>query len=239
MVQNTSGQARGDRRREAMLKAATALFLEQGYAGTTLDAVIARAGGSRATLYAAFGGKEDLFAAIIDRLGQRIAAPLAAPTADPRATLLAAGKALMTVLMTEEGLGLYRILIAEGQRFPELAAVTFAAGPGAAADHLARFLAKQAQSGVLALASPRLAARHFLEMVKGDLHMRALLGLGERPTARTIARCVTAAVDLFLAGATPRKGRRRARARISPGPRSGRGRGNRGRARRRGPGPSH
>ncbi len=216
MVQNIITQARGDRRREAMLKAATALFLKNGYAGTTLDAVIARAGGSRATLYGAYGGKEELFAAIIERLGQRIAAPLAAPAASPRQTLLAAGKALMAALMSAEGLGLYRILIAESRHFPALAAATFSAGPKAAADHLSRYLARQVKSGDLVLADPRLAARHFLEMVKGDLHLRALLGLGKRPSQRTIARCVAAAVDLFLAGALPRARSRLRRSRNRP-----------------------
>jgi AcrR family transcriptional regulator len=192
-----------------MLEAAAALFRKNGYAGTTLDAVISQAGGSRATLYEAFGGKEELFAAIIDRLGQRIAAPLVVPAPRPRDTLLAAGKALMAALMSEEGLGLYRILIAESQRFPKLAAATFAAGPTAAADHLARYFAKQTRDGTLEVPVPGLAARQFLEMVKGDLHLRALLGLGRPPGKAEIARCVVTAVDLFLSGATPRGRHRR------------------------------
>ncbi len=197
--------SRGERRRAAMLEAATALFLERGYAATTLDAVIARSGGSRATLYAEFAGKEGLFAAIIERLCQAIVAPLAAPQRSCAATLLGAGRALMAVLMAPEGLGLYRVMIAEGRRFPELAAAVYAAGPGSAADHLSRYLADEVASGRLVLRDTDLAARHFLEMVKGDLHFRALLGVGAPADPVTIDRCVEKAVELFLVGAAPPK----------------------------------
>ncbi len=67
---------RGERRRAALLEAAKAVFVEQGYAGATLDDVIAQAGGSRATLYKQFGGKEGLFAAVIAEICAEIVAPL-------------------------------------------------------------------------------------------------------------------------------------------------------------------
>ena len=66
---------RGERRRAAILKAATAVFLRRGFEGATLDEVIGRSGGSRTTLYEQFGGKEGLFAAIIDDLCHRLTAP--------------------------------------------------------------------------------------------------------------------------------------------------------------------
>src|SRR5258708_3587365 len=52
-------------RRHAFLEAATAVFLEKGYANATLDDIIARSGGSRQTLYSLFGGKQGLFEALI------------------------------------------------------------------------------------------------------------------------------------------------------------------------------
>lgn len=46
-----------EERRSALLTAAQNLFLEQGYERTTLGDVVARAGGSLATLYKLFGDK--------------------------------------------------------------------------------------------------------------------------------------------------------------------------------------
>jgi AcrR family transcriptional regulator len=46
--------------REKILDAATSLFFEQGYQGTTIDDVIAHSGVSRPTLYTHFSTKEDL-----------------------------------------------------------------------------------------------------------------------------------------------------------------------------------
>jgi TetR/AcrR family transcriptional regulator, mexJK operon transcriptional repressor len=197
---------KGERRRAAMLEAATAVFLERGYEGATLAEIIARSGGSRATLYALFGDKAGLFAAIISALRERIVAPVAARIEGPAdAALLAVGRGFMGVMMAPESLGLYRIVIAEGARFPELADAVFSAGPKAAADVLTRYLAEKMRSRELRLVDPGASARHFLEMVKGDLHFRALLGLAPAPTVEEIETCVALAVKTFLDGARPRR----------------------------------
>ena len=72
-----------------MLDAAKAVFIEHGYAEATLDEVIRRSGGSRATLYKQFGDKEGLFAAIIADICAEIVAPLAksASGQEPQAVL--------------------------------------------------------------------------------------------------------------------------------------------------------
>src|SRR5271156_533120 len=65
-------------RRQAFLEAATAVFLERGYANATLDDVIARSGGSRQTLYSLFGGKQGLFEALIAERSDKVFAPFRA-----------------------------------------------------------------------------------------------------------------------------------------------------------------
>nr|WP_280043235.1 helix-turn-helix domain-containing protein [Pseudomonas sp. Hg5Tf]MDH2561210.1 helix-turn-helix domain containing protein [Pseudomonas sp. Hg5Tf] len=62
-------------KRQNILMAATEMFLEEGYAGVSVDAIIARIGGSKRTLYAYFGGKEGLFAAIVAQLCEDIVNP--------------------------------------------------------------------------------------------------------------------------------------------------------------------
>ena len=189
-----------------MLIAARDVFLERGFGGATLDEVIARAGGSRATLYAQFGDKEGLFAAIIDDVcaGILTALPATATQDEPETVLRALGLAYMNLLMAPANLALYRMMIGETARFPNLGERVYASGPLAAAERLADYFRSEVARGRLALADADLAARHFLEMVKGDLHTRALFGVGRRASAATIDACVTAAVQTFCVGARPR-----------------------------------
>jgi AcrR family transcriptional regulator len=196
--------ARGERRRLAILKAATEVFLERGYEGTTLDEVIRRSGGSRATLYELFGNKEGLFAAIIAESCDEIVAPLPEPDAltaiDPREALEALASTFLGVMLTPTNLALYRAVIAEGVRFPELGALVFRSGPLIAAERLSVYLRHQTEAGVLSVPDADLAARQFLEMIKGDLHFRALLNPSDLPSADEVDDCVGSAVTLFLEG---------------------------------------
>jgi AcrR family transcriptional regulator len=201
--------ARGARRRAAILEAATAVFLESGYEGARLEEVIRRSGGSLATLYGQFGSKEGLFAAIIAGICDEIVAGLpdldGATPQTPQQTLVAFGRTYLRLLLTPMSLALYRMVISESARFPELGRAVFAAGPAAAADRLAGYLRREARRGGLRVPNPALAARQFLEMVKGDLHVRALFGAGAAPSAAEIDACVRAATRIFLEGVARRR----------------------------------
>lgn len=64
--------------RERILVAMVEAVGEKGFAGTSVADVVGRAGVSRATFYALFGGKSDCFAAAYDWAARRIATVLAA-----------------------------------------------------------------------------------------------------------------------------------------------------------------
>jgi AcrR family transcriptional regulator len=207
MSSTPAANPRGRRRRAALLEAAKAVFVERGYAGATLDDVIGQAGGSRATLYKQFGGKEGLFAAVIADICAEIVAPLDETAADrrPEDVLLAFGRAFMAGLMEPAGLALYRVLVAEAERFPELAAAVYRSGPAVAAEQLTIHLHRWTAEKRIILSDPDLAARQFLEMIKGDLHFRALLRLDPAPSHQEIDSCVRGAVHIFLAGVSIHK----------------------------------
>jgi AcrR family transcriptional regulator len=205
----TAKPARGARRRAAILEAATAVFLAHGYEGARLDEVIRRSGGSLATLYGQFGGKEGLFAAIIAEICAKMVAGLpslddATPKA-PEQVLSAFASAYLQLLLAPVSLALYRMVISESARFPELGRAVFEAGPATAADRLAGYLRREARRGALAVPNAGLAARQFLEMVKGDLHVRALFGAGPAPSAKEVDACVRAATRIFLDGTASRR----------------------------------
>lgn len=66
MNQPTTRDSRRDKRRRAMLLAASELFTALGFEMANMQAIAASAGVTKATLYAYFGDKEQLFRAVID-----------------------------------------------------------------------------------------------------------------------------------------------------------------------------
>ena len=61
----------GDELRDAILKAAAEVFFEAGYEGASIEAVIERVGGSKRAIYSHFGGKKELFAALVTEASSR------------------------------------------------------------------------------------------------------------------------------------------------------------------------
>ncbi len=199
----TNGRARRDAENRArIVAAATDLFLREGYGRVTMDRVLAQVGGSKRTLYRHFASKDALFSAIVTGVSDRVLAALApAPEdTDVRTALTAMGIRYLTVLLSPEGLALYRAMVSEAPHFPELSKAFFRNGPGRASDYLSRFIRDQVGKGALDVADTTLAASQFLGAVRGDVHLSAVLS-SRRPTKRTIRRSVEQAVDTFLAGA--------------------------------------
>ena len=67
-----------ERRRPLVLDAALRLFVERGYAGTSMDAIAAAAGVTKPVVYECFPGKEPLFRALLEREEERLLAAVAA-----------------------------------------------------------------------------------------------------------------------------------------------------------------
>ncbi len=203
---------RGDTRRLAILEAATGVFMELGYAGASVDRIVQRAGGSKATVYRHFGCKADLFAEIITALVARMTAPIehqrpaaVGTAAELAATLTRFGRTYLDVLVQPQSLALYRMVMAEGANFPDLARVFYARGPGQVATQLADYLGALRGWELIAAPEPELAAREFLSLVRSDLHLKALLGV-EVPTAKQCELTVKRAVMLFLVQYQPAPG---------------------------------
>lgn len=190
-------------RRDAILDAAAAVFLEEGYERACIDHVIARIGGSKRTIYNEFGSKEGLFAEVIRVHTARAVATLPDTEAEGRTVreaLVDFGLSLMRVLMSPGSQALYRVVMAECRKFPELGRVYYDGGPGEARSRLMRLLAEYERRGEVALKDHGLAAEALLSMLRGNQHMQAVLGLRAPLTAAEIRRIVESKVDIFLDG---------------------------------------
>lgn len=190
---------------ERLLDAAQAVFIEQGYARATMDAIARAAGASRKTIYARYPGKAEVLAAVFERL-LRAAMPTEAPeddvpplgTGDVRAELLRLGRGLAAAVMTPVAAGLNRLIAAESHQFPEVARLA-AQLQGLAVEGVRQMLERLREAGHLpGLADTARGARIFVEMAVGVQRGSAVLGL---PMPRRESDLlVRAAVDLFLDG---------------------------------------
>ncbi|MGE0718851.1 MAG: TetR/AcrR family transcriptional regulator [Alphaproteobacteria bacterium] len=189
-------------KRAAILEAANEIFLRDGFEAASMEAVTARAGVSKATVYSHFPNKHALFAAIVHQRCATLVPALEEATraeAPPAEVLTAVGVALFEKLVTPAALDLYRVVVAEAPRQPELGHAFYAAGPDRIAEALARYLAAQADAGRLAVDDPRLAAEQFLGMLVGHHHVRLLMGVRTEPMGPAeCRRLVAAAVARFI-----------------------------------------
>lgn len=110
-------------KRAAILAAATKLFLDQGYARTSVDAIAAEAGVGKQTVYGHFGDKEQLFLAVIEETRREQEAALSGTlqdTGDPMADLTAAAELILEGVLSPPIAALHRLTIAELPHHPEL-----------------------------------------------------------------------------------------------------------------------
>src|SRR6266404_9830032 len=108
---------------ESILAAAKRSFLAAGFGAVSMDAIAREAGASKATVYAHFAGKEELFGAVIGRECERYFARFSAGELDPsdvRASLTVLGRRFLELLLSPDAIALYRIILAEVTRFPVL-----------------------------------------------------------------------------------------------------------------------
>lgn len=191
-------QTKKGERRRAILAVAASMFAELGYERVSMAAIAARSGRSKATLYSYFQSKEALFAAVMveamEERGQRMLALLDSADEDLRTVLERFGHAYLALLLSPEGVGATRTVIAETGR-SDLGAQLYALGPRRFWDQAAAYIERKMARGALAAGSARLAALHLQGLLEAGVVEPALFGA--KPLLDRDAG-VKAAVDLFL-----------------------------------------
>jgi TetR/AcrR family transcriptional regulator, mexJK operon transcriptional repressor len=198
------GAATPDKRTQ-ILAGARRVFMEDGYERASMNRIAEAAGVSKATLYSHFSGKDALFGAL---MAQQIAAvgpsrfALADVEGSPDALLTGLGVGFISAVLDPEALRMYRVILSENDRFPELGRAFEQSGPAPGLAHLTAYLRKLCAAGVLDIDDVPLAAEQFMAMCDAGLLRRAHLH-SERPEAAEIARVVATAVRVFLRGYAP------------------------------------
>jgi AcrR family transcriptional regulator len=193
---------------EAVLAAAEGAFLAHGFGAVSMDAIAREAGVSKATVYAHFANKEELFGAVIARLSERRFRGFSAEALDPRdieASLLTIATRFLDLVLSPEAIALNRTIIGEVTRFPALGEVFWAAGPERTRVQIEAFFRRAVAAGSLAIPDPRLAAEQFVALARGEIHLRSLLRLEAEGDAPGLAAAAESAVATFLRAFRPQK----------------------------------
>jgi TetR/AcrR family transcriptional regulator, mexJK operon transcriptional repressor len=199
---------RADQRRQAIIRAATEVFVEHGYLGATTDEVAARASVSKQTLYKHFADKRRLFTEVIldttvyvvDGLSDAVARRVE-NAGDVAAALRGLAREWMSSLLQPDVLRLRRLVVAEADRFPEVAKAWFDRGFGPGVSVLGEALQRLAGRGLLRdLDDPTLAAYQFAGLVMYQPMNQAMFaGTAEIPAADELSRIADSAVEVFMA----------------------------------------
>lgn len=194
-------------KRQAILEAAVAVFLREGYTRAGVDVIADRAQVSKQTVYNHFGDKERLFLAAVDGERERVAAGFAADSprtpsagddeADVRAALTAFGHRVLDALLDERASALRRLIIAEVARHPALRPACAEGEPQQLVKYLAEMLGRRTDRGELDVPDPASAAQQFVALIVQQGLYQSMYGTRPLATVDAMAICEKAA-DLIV-----------------------------------------
>jgi TetR/AcrR family transcriptional repressor of mexJK operon len=218
-------QKQSERKHRAIVGAAASVFLKNGYDGTSMEEIAAKAGVSKQTVYKHFADKERLFTEIIlattDQVDHvvRLVSSALEDTRDVERDLGQLGREFISLLMDPQLLRLRRLVIAIADRMPELGRTWYEQGFERVLATLASCFRRLSEQQLLRLEDPLLAANHFVGLLLWiPVNQAMFTGNDHYRTKAALDHYADAAVRAFLGAygvvsvAPKRSSRRRHRA---------------------------
>ena len=166
-----------------------------------MDAVAKTAGVSKQTVYSHFSTKENLFSSAItfkmedyfpsDDLAIEGDMPL-------EEELACVASRFVALLMSDDAMNVFRLLVNEAPKGPQLAEIFWEAGPKVMLSRLCAFLAKWEKRGALKVDDLEEAAKLMINLLKGHLHFELSIGLIDHVSDADLQAAVTSSVTNFL-----------------------------------------
>ncbi len=197
--------AEAERRHDALLRAASELFLAHGLNGVSIDAIARAARVAKRFIYARYADKGELFVAAIQSLIEDRTTSLYAfevPNEPAEQGLLKFARQLVDLALNPQNLAFFRMLVVEAPRYPSLAKLDSERNRHRALGAIIRVFAAYAERGEIVLYDAQMQAELFWILVVRGVQHRALI-LGPEEPAQ-VERRLKAAIRLFLDGCRPR-----------------------------------
>jgi TetR/AcrR family transcriptional repressor of mexJK operon len=192
------------RKMETVTRSARELFLGQGFAATSMDAIAKAAGVSKATLYAYFPSKETLFAFLIiaECEGLQRDLPLPDLSEGLYPALQKFARQYVRAFIERKDIAFVRTIANESNRFPDLGRLFYESGPVATIRRLAQFLDEAKAKDLLVFEDSIMAATQFLSLIRGERPLRTVLGIGDA-NEQTLDLEIESGLALFLKACRP------------------------------------
>jgi AcrR family transcriptional regulator len=193
---------RTGRKFSQVLEGARQIFLSDGFEGASVDDIARAAGVSKATLYSYFPDKRLLFMEVAQTECARMAEhalDLIDQSQPPRQVLTVAASQIVSLMLSDFSQRIFRICVAESDRFPELGQSFYASGPEMGKKRISDYLRQSVERGELQIDDLMMAAEQFSELCKVKLWTRAVFGIQTEFTQAEIDEVVGHAVDMFMA----------------------------------------
>lgn len=193
---------RKGRKYEQVLEGAREVFLRDGFEGASVDEIARTSGVSKATLYSYFPDKREMFMAMARLQCDRHAEAMMQEInieAPAREVLTQAARGVLQLTLSGFGLKVFRICVAEADRFPELGRQFYETGPAMARQRIAAFLQLATQRGELRVEDYDMAAAQFQALCRADLFMRRIFGIKDQLEPNEVERIVEETITTFMA----------------------------------------
>jgi len=183
-----------------ILNAAQKLFLEHGYDKTSLEMIINESGGSRRNIYSEFGNKEGLLVAVMREQAKAQVGTLLDINYDlpPQQALSEVCEKFLRGMLSETLVGLFRLVSNIVPKIPEVGELIYHYGPLTGCKPVGDYLDYLQNKGILEVDDNEFASKLLIEMIKGRLHIRAILVPKEKISDGEITDHVQKTVALFL-----------------------------------------
>jgi AcrR family transcriptional regulator len=188
-----------EKRREAILAAASSVFEERGIEAASMAEIAARLGGSKATLYNYFASKDELLLAVVgDGISRSYLKPFEAlvGVAPSRTTIARFAEQYLEMICAPEMLALLRLAQQAGRG--ELGPAVHRLGPGQGWALVGDYLGQAMTAGQLRNTAPALAAKQFRALLTAEWMQECLLGTRELPGPEERAGIAARALETFL-----------------------------------------
>lgn len=201
-LQPAPPKGRRELKRDVIIEAAKELFFAQGYERTSMNDIVERVGGSKATLYSHFPSKDELLLAIVKDLTQPVIAEALSLDAshDFPSFLRALGLVTVHGLYSPEMIAMQRIAAAEAIRFPEFGRIFYEEGIAPGHRQGAAMFQAAMDKGVLRRTDPVVALETFIELCLGWRWRKQIWNIAPAPSQAEIDASVDAAVEVFMRG---------------------------------------
>ena len=211
------GRPKDPDKRLAILAAAKTMFTAKGLVGTSMEGIAQAAGVSKLTVYSHFRNKDELFRqTVFAKCAEHWPEVLFDVDARPplRELLQLIGQGFLDLVNSEEVINMYRLLAAEASGATKFGRLFWEAGPERTMQRFSQVLEAAAKDGEIRMSDARKSASLFFVLLKGEHHIKCLVGAGPALDGTARKRHLEEVVDFFLRGhaTVPARGKRRGKA---------------------------